>query len=131
MPKYRITICQNEGHTKGMWCFAPIDLRKKYYKCNHCQGFHMVKQGVIKWINPKFRKPEGNVFWALTEGRSEQGIRDWVIRKLLNNKSGDYRTLDYSESFGLPDTSIGRLRDSTIFAWLPIDAIPIKDEEFD
>lgn len=25
----------------------------------------------MQWINPKERKPEGKIFWALTEGRPE------------------------------------------------------------
>lgn len=45
MPKYRSTICQDEGFSKGMWFFSPIDLRKKYYFCHHCQKEHLVKEG--------------------------------------------------------------------------------------
>jgi len=48
MPKYRKTVCQDEGFSKGMWFFSPIDLRKKYYKCNHCQKEHLVKDGIVK-----------------------------------------------------------------------------------
>lgn len=48
MPKYRMTICQDKGYSKGMRFFAPIDLRKKYYKCNHCQKEHLVKDGLVK-----------------------------------------------------------------------------------
>lgn len=48
MPPYRITICQDKGFSNGMWFFAPIDLRKKYYFCNHCQGWHLVKEGLKK-----------------------------------------------------------------------------------
>lgn len=48
MPKYRTTICQDKGFSEGMFFYAPIDLRKKYYKCNHCQGFHLTKEGVVK-----------------------------------------------------------------------------------
>lgn len=48
MVKYRKTICQDESFSKGMWFFAPIDLRKKYYKCNNCQKEHLVKEGVVK-----------------------------------------------------------------------------------
>lgn len=46
MAKYRITYCQDEGETLGMWFYAPLDLRKKYYMCNHCQKLHLVKEGV-------------------------------------------------------------------------------------
>lgn len=48
MPKYRITLCQDEGFSNGMWFYAPIDLRKKYYFCNHCQGWHLTKKGLKK-----------------------------------------------------------------------------------
>ncbi len=48
MPKYRKTVCQDEGFSKGMWLFSPIDLRRKYYKCNHCQKQHLVKDGLVK-----------------------------------------------------------------------------------
>ncbi len=47
MPKYRQTHCQDEGFSKGSWFFAPIDLRKKYYFCHHCQKNHLTKQGLI------------------------------------------------------------------------------------
>lgn len=46
--KYRITYCQDEGFSKGMWFFAPIDLRKKFYFCHHCQKEHLTKEGVKK-----------------------------------------------------------------------------------
>lgn len=59
MPKYRITICQDEGFSKGMWFFAPIDLRKKFYFCNHCQGHHLVKEGVV--IEKSVTPPTGTV----------------------------------------------------------------------
>ncbi len=48
MPRYRTTRCQDDGLSKNMWFFSPIDLRKKYYKCNHCQKEHLVKDGVVK-----------------------------------------------------------------------------------
>ena len=48
MPKYRKTICQDEGLSKGMWFYAPIDLRKNYYFCHNCQKNHLTKEGVIK-----------------------------------------------------------------------------------
>lgn len=48
MVKYRMTYCQDEGFSKGMWLFAPIDLRKKYYFCNHCQKNHLTKEGLNK-----------------------------------------------------------------------------------
>lgn len=47
MPNYRMTYCQDNGFSNGMWLYAPIDLRKKYYKCNHCQNEHLVKEGVV------------------------------------------------------------------------------------
>ena len=58
MPKYRKTICQDTGFSKGMWFIAPIDLRKKFYFCNNCQKEHLVKDGVVKEENPvrKVRK---------------------------------------------------------------------------
>jgi hypothetical protein len=48
MPKYQITICQDTGFTKGMWFILPLDLRKKYYLCHHCQKKHLVKEGLKK-----------------------------------------------------------------------------------
>ncbi len=48
MTKYRNTLCQDEGVTKNWWFFAPIDLRKKYYFCHHCQKDHLVNEGVVK-----------------------------------------------------------------------------------
>jgi hypothetical protein len=59
MPKYRTTICQDEGFSKGMWFYAPIDLRKKFYKCNHCQGLHLVKEGLV--IDESVTQPPGTV----------------------------------------------------------------------
>ncbi len=47
MTKFRATICQDEGFSKGMSFFAPIDLRKKFYFCNHCQKEHLTKLGVV------------------------------------------------------------------------------------
>ncbi len=41
--KYKVTYCQDEGFSKGMWFYSPIDLRKKYYFCNHCQKEHLTK----------------------------------------------------------------------------------------
>lgn len=85
----------------------------------------------MDWINAKNRKPEGKVFWALTEGRSEDGGRDWVIRKLNNDEYGrDYRSLDVACSYQLPETYNGQSWCTTIFAWLPLDAIPVNDEGF-
>lgn len=51
MPKYRVTYCQDEGWINGAWLCSAIDLRKKYYFCNHCQKQHLVKEGL--------KKPEG------------------------------------------------------------------------
>ncbi len=48
MPPYRMTYCQDEGFSKGMWFYAPIDLRRKEYFCNLCQKKHLVKDGVLK-----------------------------------------------------------------------------------
>lgn len=47
MPKYRMTLCQDEGFSKGMSFFCPIDLRKKYYFCHNCQKEHLTKEGVV------------------------------------------------------------------------------------
>lgn len=46
MPKCRLTYCQDAEFTKGMWFFSPIDLRKKYYFCHHCQKKHLTKAGI-------------------------------------------------------------------------------------
>lgn len=51
MPRYQTTICQDEGISKGMWFYAPIDMRKKFYFCDLCQRHHLVKDGVIKEKN--------------------------------------------------------------------------------
>jgi hypothetical protein len=48
MAKYRMTYCKDEGFCKGLWYFAPIDLRRKYYKCGHCQKEHLTKEGLKK-----------------------------------------------------------------------------------
>jgi hypothetical protein len=53
MPKFRLTKCYDDGYTKGMWFCAPIDMRKKYYKCHHCQKEHLVKDGVVKSVTDK------------------------------------------------------------------------------
>lgn len=50
MPKYRVTYCQDQGFSKGMWLYSPIDLRKKHYHCNHCQQKHVTKEGLKKPI---------------------------------------------------------------------------------
>lgn len=84
----------------------------------------------IRWINPKERKPEGEIFWALTEGRPEIDASDWVIIRLLNDEDGDYRTLDYAGSYRMRHSYNGQNESQTIFAWLPLDAIPIDDKEF-
>ena len=83
----------------------------------------------MEWINPLKRKPEGHIFWALTEGRPEVDAFDWVIRRLINNEDGDYRTLDEAESFSLPHTYNGQTQFDTIFAWLPLEAITINDKD--
>lgn len=84
----------------------------------------------IKWINPKERKPEGEVFWALTSGRNEQGYRDWEIIRLWNDDFGDYRTLDCASSYRLPNTSENFAWYSIIYAWLPLDSISVNDKDF-
>lgn len=84
----------------------------------------------MNWINPKERKPEGEVFWALTMGRNEQGYRDWEIIKLWNDDQGDYRSLDLASAYGLPGSSRAQNWCMKIYAWLPLDAIPINDKNF-
>lgn len=84
----------------------------------------------MDWIDPKKRKPEGKIFWALTDGRDENDGYDWTIRRLLNDEYGDYRTLDYAASYRLPETDSGQDQFDTIHAWLPLEAIPIKDKLF-
>lgn len=85
---------------------------------------------MMKWINPKERKPEGKVFWALTMGRDEQGYRDWEIIRLWNDHLGDYRTLDYAGAYSLPGTCEFQNWTDIIYAWLPLEEIPINDEDF-
>lgn len=46
--KYRKMICQDEGITKGWWYVAEVDLRKRVYKCGHCQKEHLVKAAYEK-----------------------------------------------------------------------------------
>jgi hypothetical protein len=89
-----------------------------------------VDDETLQWINPTERKPDGKIFWALTEGRREIDGCDWVIRRLVNDKNGDYRTLDYAGSFSLPNSSNFQTQFNTIFAWLPIEAIHIDDTKF-
>ncbi len=84
----------------------------------------------MEWIDAKKRKPEGDVFWALTEGRNEQGFCDWVIRRIWNCELGDYRSLDSACSYRLPETYVGQSWDETIWAWMPLEAIPINDKDF-
>ncbi len=85
----------------------------------------------MEWINCKNRKPEGEVFWALTQGRCEGRHRDWVIIKLLNCGFDEYRSLDYAGSYFFEGTYKGQCWQHTIFAWLPLNAILIKDEVYD
>ncbi len=61
MPKYRMTRCQDPNPLcRGCAFYAPIDLRKKYYLCHHCQKMHLVKDGVIR--EPKQSDlPQGNL----------------------------------------------------------------------
>jgi hypothetical protein len=84
----------------------------------------------MEWIKVKDRLPEGKIFWALTEGRPEIDALDWVIIILLNDDRGDYRTLDYAGSYSLPHSYNGQSQSQTIFAWLPLEAIPINDKDF-
>ena len=81
----------------------------------------------MNWINAKERKPEGEVFWALTSGRYEQGYRDWQIIRLWNNAGGDYRTLDYAGAYRLDSVNPEGRWDDIIYAWLPLKCIPIND----
>lgn len=46
MPRSRIMYCQDDGLSKGWWTFQPIDLRRKHYKCLHCQKEHKVKEAI-------------------------------------------------------------------------------------
>ncbi len=78
----------------------------------------------MEWIDAAMQKPEGEVFWALTEGRDEQGRKGWVIRRLLNHEDGDYR--DFAGSYNLPGTHTFQDGESTIYAWMPLAAIPIN-----
>jgi hypothetical protein len=48
MAKYRMTYCQDSGFSKDMWFLGPIDLRKKFYFCHHCQKNHLTKEGLKK-----------------------------------------------------------------------------------
>jgi hypothetical protein len=82
---------------------------------------------MMKWIDATKRKPEGKVFWALTEGRAEHGGDDWVIRKLQNSENGDYRSLDYAGAYFIDGTLNGQSYCDTITAWLPLDEIPVED----
>lgn len=84
----------------------------------------------IPWIKPKERKPEGKIFWALTEGRPEIDGCDWVIRRLINDDFGDYRSMDYAAAYRLPHSYNGQSQFETIFAWLPLEAISINDKDF-
>jgi hypothetical protein len=84
----------------------------------------------MEWISVKDRKPEGKIFWALTQGRPEIDACDWVIIRILNDEHGDYRTLDYASSYRLPNSYNGQSYYQTIYAWLPLEAIPINDKQF-
>ena len=86
---------------------------------------------MIKWMNAEKHKPEGEIFWALTEGRNEQGHRDWNIIKLFNCEFGDYRLLDEAASYRLPHTFCGQHWAMTIYAWAHLNEIIINDEEYE
>jgi hypothetical protein len=79
----------------------------------------------MEWIDPQICKSQGEIFWALTEGRHEEGQQDWVIRKVWNCEVGDYRSLDSASSYRLPGS--GGHWAHIIYAWLPLEAIPIDD----
>jgi hypothetical protein len=80
----------------------------------------------MKWIDPRQKKPEGKVFWALTEGRDEVDGKDWVIRKLVYTSGfRDYRSLDYTCAYFLPDDEFANWC-TTIHAWLPLEAIEVE-----
>ena len=81
-------------------------------------------------MDAKKHKPEGEVFWALTEGRNEQGHADWVIRKLLNDEYGDYRSLDVATAYRLPNTYNGQSWETTIYAWAYLNDIIVNDKAF-
>lgn len=83
----------------------------------------------MNWIDPLKRKPEGEIFWALTEGRSEAGICDWIIRRLFNCKLDNYLSVDKAEAYWLPGTHDRQRWYNIIFAWLPLEAIPINDKD--
>lgn len=85
---------------------------------------------MIGWINPKERKPEGKLFWALTGERLEGSNRDWEIRKLINGGTPNYRSLDYSSSYYIVGTYNSQASWQTIYAWLPIDEITLEDIEW-
>jgi hypothetical protein len=56
MPGYVKTYCQDQGFSNGMWFFAPIDRRKKYYFCHHCQKEHILKEGIKDPTKPPGEK---------------------------------------------------------------------------
>ncbi len=85
----------------------------------------------FEWIDPKVRKPEGEVFWALTKGRPEWKGRDWEIIKIMNDEHGDYRTLDEAGAYSLAGCYNGQSWYNTIFAWVPLEWIPINDEQIE
>lgn len=84
----------------------------------------------MNWRDPRKHKPEGNIFWALTAGRPEHDGCDWEIRRLINDEQGDYRTLDEAGSYHLRDSYNGQSRANILFAWLPLESIPINDNDF-
>lgn len=80
----------------------------------------------MNWIDPRQKKPEGKVFWALTEGRNEIDGKDWVIRKIVYTPGfQDYRSLDYTCGYFLPDDELATWC-TTIYAWLPLEAIDLE-----
>ena len=89
MPKYRKTICQDTGFSKGMWFIAPIDLRKKFYFCNNCQKEHLVKEGVVKDENLKKNKipKTSSSVTSISplpdklQRRLIKNFEDWIIEK--------------------------------------------------
>lgn len=93
MPKYRTTICQDEGFSKGMWFYAPIDIRKKYYFCNNCQGHHLVKEGLVK-----------------EEVDKHKPIKNYSLSQMIEMaKNSEYGAVWYSEKGPIKITKDGEL----------------------
>lgn len=74
-----------------------------------------------KWTKCVDKKPEEKYFWALIDGRNEQGIFDFQIIILENDIefNSDYRSLDGTSSYHLPNTANCRWY-TKILAWKPL-----------